>query len=214
MIEVIEENKPWERQPKETDRAYSYFCTFRDMGPGRSLAKLSVLVNKHLSPLAHLSVKFKWIERVNAWTDELERIKADAVIKELKEMTKRHSNHAQAIENVLMVPVNKFIEKMRSGQVGDIESMPSKELLKLIFGVADLFPKIVDTERKSRGVPTDITQQKIDHTTKGEAVQQLTLWDNLKADIIKKVKDMPEAKKGLLEVLDQHVNSDEPTSGS
>ena len=185
------------------------------MGPDRSFVKLAAVLHKSTQPAAIMSTKWHWVERVKAWTDELERIKMDITTKELREMSKRHSDHAQAIESTLMVPVKKFIDKMRAGQLQDIEALPSKELLKLIFGVADLFPKIVDTERKSRGVPTDISQQRVavDHTSKGEAVQ-LTLWDSLKTDIINNMKHQPEAKKSLLEVLDQHVNSNEQNSGA
>ena len=39
-------DKPWERQKGESEKAYEAFAAYRDMGPERSITKVSQSLNK------------------------------------------------------------------------------------------------------------------------------------------------------------------------
>lgn len=70
----------WEMQPTETPRAFAAFVVYRDLGPGRSLAKAAdamphgpgVRVMKGWSP-AH-----RWVERARAFDRHQDRIRLAA----------------------------------------------------------------------------------------------------------------------------------------
>ena len=205
--------KPWERQPGESDKAFRFFCRYRDMGPDRSYQKLSGDINKSKMTIANMARKWKWVDRVKHYGDEIDRIKQELTKKELVEMVKRHSDHSQAIETSLMYPIKLFIDKIKNSQSNDLNGMTAKELIKIVFEVADRFPKIVDTERKSRGVPTEISKHNIDHTTKGKPMQ-LSMWDAFKSDVIKNMENHPEAKESLLKMLDSYVTTGSEDSGA
>jgi hypothetical protein len=68
----------WEKRDDETSKAYDWFCKYRDMGPDRSLIKLSQKYNRgdtYKSQLAKWSRKYKWTTRVEAYDAHLEDLK-------------------------------------------------------------------------------------------------------------------------------------------
>jgi hypothetical protein len=81
--------KIWDQQIDESSKAFEAFCTYRDMGIGRSLRKLSKMTNCHLSTLGEHSKKYDWQSRVIAWDAHLDKISQHNQSAELKEMKRR-----------------------------------------------------------------------------------------------------------------------------
>jgi hypothetical protein len=66
----------WDRQPRESARAYTAFCTYRDLGAERSIDK-AFRVGREQTVLRaprrwfRWSQVFEWARRVKAWDDHL-----------------------------------------------------------------------------------------------------------------------------------------------
>jgi len=81
----------WERQQKETSKAYKAFCEFRDAGTERSLSKLAQELNVSKTHLGNWSSKYDWVNRVQAFDDYIEaRVRARNE-KAIIEMRFRHA---------------------------------------------------------------------------------------------------------------------------
>ena len=208
MNDNTKETILWERQPGESAKAYNFFCRYRDMGYERSYAKVAREVGKAHITIAKMANRWNWVKRVQAHIDEMEKVRYQLETKAIADMVRRHSEHAQAIETSLMLPIKIFINKMKNEELRELNNMNTAELMKLVFNVADRFPNIVNTERKSRGVPTEISKQNIDHTTNGKSIN-ITAWETLKSDMLKNLSEHPEAKNTLLKVLDKYVDTGE-----
>lgn len=167
---LFKDNNLWDRQPGETRVAFSVFCAYRDAAPGyRSMEHVRKATGKFSAHYIYtLSSKHKWAMRITAWEAHLDKKRQEAKLKEIEDMARRHSQHAQAVETALLIPVDKFINKYRQDPTA-FDNMTVGDLLALVYQSADRFPKIVDTERKSRGVPTDIT--KTDITSDGQKIE-------------------------------------------
>lgn len=74
----MSETKPefWDRQKNETNKAYSAFCVYRNMGTRRSLSKAvtemfpNISADKYTTKIRGLgfwSSKYTWVKRVEAW---------------------------------------------------------------------------------------------------------------------------------------------------
>jgi hypothetical protein len=152
--------KPWERQVGESILQYQKFCIFRDLGPARTVTGiLSKTNHTTLRSLQDVSVRFKWRHRAAAWDEHLNTIKIKAQINEIVEMSKRHAANSFAVETALMEPVRAFLRKIQNGEAARyFDSKPAGVLLNFIIKASDKLPKIIDTERKSRGEPTEITR--------------------------------------------------------
>lgn len=174
MIEIIEAERdylPWERARGESERAYNYFVKYRDQGSKRSLRSLAQQEGLSFRQLGKHSSKWRWKERVAAWQDELDRIRREATIKEVQEMTKRHSQQSMMFQRVLIMPAEAALKKLKSNhsEIADFENLPLKTLFDLTIDASRMFAQIVDTERKSRGEPNEILKQ--DLSSQGKQLQ-------------------------------------------
>lgn len=162
------ESNPWDKQPEENDKAFEMFSAYKEMH-GRQLSKTAVLFNLSPASIYKYSVMFNWKERAHEWDLYLDKKKQEAKLKAIEEMIERHSQHSMAAENAIMVPVKAFLQKIRTDQ--SINNMDVEKLYNLVLQASDRLPKLVDIERKSRGVPTEINRSNLDVTTKGESIR-------------------------------------------
>lgn len=136
--------KPWERQERETPKAFDAFVVYRDMNPQeRSGAKVAVAVGKSWSLMQQWCRKYGWVERAAAWDEEQDRIKREIAQREqveaIKEMRKRHTKVAvkmidkaeAAIDEILageikpadlprIVDIATKLERISRGDVGEV----------------------------------------------------------------------------------------------
>ncbi len=63
-------SQSWDKWPDETDLAYSYFVSYMEMGPERSLSKVVQKHNKkahYKTQLGKWSAKHNWVERASEY---------------------------------------------------------------------------------------------------------------------------------------------------
>ena len=144
---------PWEKQDGETSMSYAAFCTYRDMGTGRSLAKIVNIVypesaaDKYTVKLRQLSAwsaKHGWVARVEAYDVYLEAKERRENELEIKKMAKRHAQ-------VSLLAMKKAVDRIKLIGEKDIEELTPKEALDYLRVAAEL-------ERKSRGAPDQIVE--------------------------------------------------------
>jgi hypothetical protein len=68
---------PWERQPKESARAYEAFVAYRDMGPGRAVRAVARELGKSVTLIGRWSSAHHWVERAEAWDAEQDRVRLE-----------------------------------------------------------------------------------------------------------------------------------------
>lgn len=135
---------PWERQKNESRQAFEAFTAYRDLGATRSHVKVAEKLGKSTTIISRWSRKWNWVERVNAWDDELDRISRQEQAEKRKEMAKRHANEAMMFQQ-------KLIERMQT--LNPNELSPSD--------MARWFEIAVKVERLSRGETTENIKQDI-----------------------------------------------------
>lgn len=113
--------EPWERQIGETSKAWEAFRTYRDIGPGRSIAKAGEILGKNRVTLEQWSSKNSWVKRAAAWDDEQDRIARQEQVKAIKDMRKRHADLATA----MLVKAAKALQRIPDDEVkaGDVSRM-------------------------------------------------------------------------------------------
>ena len=65
---------PWERQPKESDRKYGQFVTYRDLGRARTLTKAAERLTLAHGHVRNVAAEFRWRDRCEAWDRHLDRL--------------------------------------------------------------------------------------------------------------------------------------------
>ena len=142
---------PWDKQPKESTKAYKAYCIYQNMGLKRSLQKTSEkFYNKNTSNLHQIAVwssKFNWVERVGIWEVEQEHVKQEAHREAIEKMAKRHAKAATSLQK-------KALKRLKEIKPEDLNT---KDTLNYIIEAAKL-------ERSALGAP----DHKIEHSGKIE----------------------------------------------
>lgn len=97
MAEMKYEGQPWIRQPKESSKAYEAFALYRDMGKERTLPKVADACGKSVSLMNKWSQANRWVERVTAWDDEVDR---QAVREHLADIAKARARQRKMAVNM------------------------------------------------------------------------------------------------------------------
>lgn len=130
--------EPWERQPKESLKAFEAFATYRDMGSDRTVRKVARAVNRSVTLIGRWSSEHKWVERVTAWDAEQDRLNREEQRKAIAKMRARHTKLAES----MLLKAAKALQQL------DPEEMNSNNITRMVDVAAQL-------ERLSRGDTTD-----------------------------------------------------------
>src|SRR5690606_41704802 len=66
-IDLAPGREPWEQQPGETDTQYGQFTVYRDLGPGRTIAKVARELDRDPAHLRKISSVRLWPQRATAF---------------------------------------------------------------------------------------------------------------------------------------------------
>jgi len=161
MSEVALHEEPenlWERMPGESSRAYSKFGAYRDLGPGRSLAKLRRLhageAGWSRSALEEACERWHWQARAAAWDDEQDRARRQAQLDAVREMVERQARDGADMQRLAKGAMSEWVKPdPQTGQLKLAAKLRPNE-------VTNLFKVGVDVERTARGEPTVVTEER------------------------------------------------------
>lgn len=118
------DNIIWTRLPNERSKAYEAFSIYRDMGKERTLPKVAAACNKSVSLMNKWSQANKWVERVTAYDDEVDR---QAAAEHLRDIAKTRARQRKQAMNMQL----KGIELLKDIRSGDAKLSEIVSLLKL-----------------------------------------------------------------------------------
>jgi len=137
---------PWERQFGESQKAFGAFCVYRDLGMKRSQEKVARELGKSAQLLARWSVKWNWVERIEAWVDEQDRMARIDQVEAVSRMNKFHALMSAAL-------VEKAFRKINGVKDSEIEKMS-------LVSASRLLEVGVKVERQARGEAGEVVQDK------------------------------------------------------
>lgn len=160
----IVEAEPWERQPEETVKAFEAFVIYRDLGPERSITKVTQTLNKSRPLIGEWSSKYRWVERCAAFDHEQDRLHIMENNREIVEMKKRHAVLGKNLQTVGAKALAAYLKKNDA----ELEALTPAE-------IANLVKTGIELERKSRGEPETITEvrEKVDANAATKAITEL-----------------------------------------
>jgi hypothetical protein len=105
---VIDERRrySWERQPRESAKAYEGARLFFELGPGRTLQLVADRLKKQLSLMKRWSARWRWMERAreydNQWAtavDDATRRSSDAFLADILKWQERQMEQREQLYN-------------------------------------------------------------------------------------------------------------------
>ena len=121
MPKNTEATLPWERRVKESAKAFEAFRIYRDMGPDRSLVKVSERLGKSRTIITRWSSVNNWVERARAYDADLEREAQKQTRKEYSDMVKRHVQIAMQLQNSALLSLKELNKSGKPMRPRDIK---------------------------------------------------------------------------------------------
>ena len=151
--------KPWERQPSEGKKAFEAFTCYRDLGTDRSLTKVEQKYNKNRALIARWSSNWNWVERANAWDDELDRRTREEIAKGVTSMRKKHIDISNAM-------LTKALKAMSELNPKDMTPKDIKEFIKLATELERIsrIPEMDGKDGETEGRLADLINGLMDET--------------------------------------------------
>src|SRR5260370_9536433 len=115
-LEELEASEPWERQPHEPERAFAYFCAYRDLPAcRRSLRALAAsLAQQHGRNESTVFRQLCELSRVWQWHARCSPSDQDADRQARAGMLHRHRSTLERAAQILAHPLHVFVELLRA----------------------------------------------------------------------------------------------------
>lgn len=187
---------PWERQPRESDKAWKCFTFYRDSGGERSLESTAQAFGySSRRQVERYAERHTWRVRVVAWDAHLDALRRDAVEDEVEQMARRHAT-------ITRRTLDKFGEWL---DAHDMKSMAPGEAIRMLEAAVKL-------ERQARGAPDEPSspavnvqvaqgvqvQASAEATSTGDELNELLEQPGMRAllDQLAREEDTPELEGG------------------
>ena len=102
MPKTRDAERPWERQPGETEKAYEAFVAYRDLGAQRSVSAVSEKLSKSRQLISRWKAAYSWDERVLEYDNELQREAKRTASAELRKMNARQVKIAMQLQEAAL----------------------------------------------------------------------------------------------------------------
>jgi hypothetical protein len=177
-VEIVPytEHQPWGKMDVESERQYELFSYYRSLGRARTQTDVAKHFDVSRAYISKTASDRGWADRIDAWDTYKEQIYAQTVLEGVKEMAVKHAEIARDGIMVLSKPFEVLMQRLESeeGQ-NDLWEMNLQSLFKLVQKSTQILPNLMNAERLSRGMPTEISEQTTheNHTIRLETSDEL-----------------------------------------
>jgi hypothetical protein len=161
-IEPFSHDEPWGMMVNESSRAYEEFSHYRSLGITRTRKAVADQFKIARQTVDQMAARYNWDARARAWDEYRERVYTTELLLGVKDMAHKHAEIAREGVEALSIAFSGIIERMkdpedRAAFIDEIADLPVKTQLALAANSARVIPGLMNAERLSRGLPTEIS---------------------------------------------------------
>jgi len=147
--------KPWDRQIKETAKAYEAFIIYRELGLERSYPKVAQRLLKSGTLIKRWSAKYNWTERIAEFDSYVSSKLDEQYIEKTKDVNREHLKLLEASRRALMSVIVTLNDKLETGGLKELEGWSLEKLFDYLKLCLPKVEQIIKLERLLRGLSTD-----------------------------------------------------------
>jgi hypothetical protein len=154
------EFEPWGKMDEETDRDYELFSYYRASGLSRSQSSTARHFGINQTRVHKVAHENDWGERVKQWDLYREKIYTTEVLEETKRMAKDHAKIAAKGIRAVSIAFDELLNRIDAQDPVHIKEMNAlglKSLYAMVEKAARVLPNLMNAERLSRGLPTELS---------------------------------------------------------
>ena len=148
------EHFPWDRQPRESEKAFKAFKIFREHDGQRTSHVVDEQLQCSGQNIRRWAKKWKWHERAREWDIYQDRIAQEAIIRERLKMIERHAQQGRTLQGIAAQQLLKLQQ---------LQADPQRKLEPLsVRDIAYLMEVGTRMERRALGEPDGKAVPKIE----------------------------------------------------
>lgn len=187
-IRLDPDRDPWDKQPGESDRMYSRFRSFMELGRGRTLKQAAEILHTLGDQVSHrvlqqYSYEKRWTERAEAFDRDQDRLEREKLLTLRREMLARHRKlagglMAKAVNRLQQLPVSELspldvVRFVRAAAELELRALGEPERTVGVSGpnggpvLVDDFGQYTPAERRARleQIATELARRAAMHDT-------------------------------------------------
>jgi len=175
----------WERQDRESGRAFEAFTTYRDLGLTRTIRAAAEAQGITLRLGNRFATRWRWAERALAHDRMRDQAKDEAARKKAAELGEKHARIASQHLASLLAPVAELGKRLSpqgnaEGKKLDLSKLTDADLLRMVQRNGTVVRSLAELERLSNGLPNTITAATDTNGKDVQPAQQQTVVDALR----------------------------------
>lgn len=154
------ETEPWGQMERESDASYEKFTYYRSLGSARTLLAVAEKFGNDPTSISLLGKKHHWHRRIRAWDEYREKVYTVELVEQTKSMAHQHAEvAAKGIRSLATVfdAIEQKYEADPTEFMADLTTRDAKQLFNMARAAAQVLPNLMNAERLSRGLPTEIS---------------------------------------------------------
>lgn len=178
--------KPWERRPHEKSKAFLYFNQYKDLGPKRSLRKVTETYGDDtvkIRQLEKLCSRWGWVERAEAYDDYVTEKDSDNRIKEMERFMTSEWSQARARMGVINENIKALHEDYNNG------SSNGSTISHALKSNSSAYRDGIEVMLRLAGMPSTINQNINNTELKGSLDTSVRVSDEDLLDEVKSLED-------------------------
>lgn len=124
--------RPWEKGAAETSRAFAAFVVYRDLGPGRTIARAAEKLGKADSTFEHWSAKYSWPKRAEAYDAHLDAVGRAQAERVWKEMKRRHARAGAALVDLGEKELRRLARQLLAARGKGAQRLTARDIAALV----------------------------------------------------------------------------------
>jgi hypothetical protein len=153
-----EQAEPWERQPRESLKAFAAFRAYLEAGPQRSHRGLAQQLGKSGSLISRWANAHGWTVRIAAWDEFQARQHKASTVEVIAARTERQAEISRLHLEALALPARELLRRLHQNP-DLLANLPLQQLMHVNAQAARALKNVVVTERLALGISTE----NIDH---------------------------------------------------
>lgn len=159
-LDATGDKEAWFQIDGETDRSYELFTAFLALGMGRTKQEVADKFELSGTHVRKLASDHDWNARAREYDQWRQRIWSATIAEKTMEMAQRHGDvAARGIKTLALV--FDAAEKKGDSMLEELSALGAKELLRYVRDAARAIPALMNAERLSIGMPTEISQNQM-----------------------------------------------------
>jgi hypothetical protein len=124
--------KPWDRQPQESHKAFAAFVIYRNLAGDRTYQEVAQMLRCSGSNVRRWAAKWAWNFRAHEWDTYQDQKAQEALIRERVRMAERQAQNGMTMQSIAAAEMERLLSSLEASKLGKRRGLSASEIAKFM----------------------------------------------------------------------------------